>query len=42
MFAAAGHLNQRRQPFTAVGIMGDPRSMRERFPPPWRLEDVPG
>jgi hypothetical protein len=22
--------------------VGAPRSIRERFPPPWRLEDVPG
>jgi hypothetical protein len=22
--------------------VGEPRSIRERFPPPWRLENVPG
>jgi hypothetical protein len=22
--------------------MGEPRSIRERFPPPWRLEEIPG
>jgi hypothetical protein len=27
---------------SAEGSMDRPRSIRDRFPPPWRLEDVPG